>query len=347
MGTLAAMAPAAFLVHSALASGSGPGSSNTALARYTSHLAELQTVVAACQKQRNAAACDPEQVGENDHVPWPAGASAEREIDYDWLRALLSEAGRPEVAKKPSAPRIGLPGAPPVVKTPPPSVDSLLTEARQRLTADAREAEQAPAPVPDYSAQRRALAAILARREYQGVAQTTARERLLEWLANVLDAFFGGLMRFGAQMPWIGFAIRALFLAGLCVLLVWALIRIERRSRIRLIGEGTGPSLAPLARDWQLWLRDAHAMAAQGLWREAIHFLYWAAIARLESRHLWQADRARTPREYLRLLPAADPRREGLTALTRTFERTWYGGREAGSADYQSAMQAAAGLGVE
>ena len=70
-------------------------------------------------------------------------------------------------------------------------------------------------------------------------------------------------------------------------------------------------------------------MAAKGQWREAIHFLYWASIARLESRRLWPADRARTPREYLALLAGTDPRKTNLTALTRSFERTWYGGRAA------------------
>ncbi len=343
---LATLILAAFTVLPARATEANSGAS-AAIAQYTSHLAELQTLVAACQKQRNAEACDPEQVGEDDHVPWPTGVSAEREISYDWLRALLGEAGKPEVAKKPVAPQIGLPTQAPVVKTSPPTMDTLLTEARARLAADAKQAEQPPPATADCAAQRQALAAILARREYQGVTQTTPRERLLEWLANELDAFFGGLMRFGARMPWIGFAVRALFLGGLCVVLVWALIRIERRSRIRLIEDGPGLPIAPSARNWQLWLRDAHAMAAQGLWREAIHFLYWAAIARLESRHLWPTDRARTPREYLRLLPSSDPRRDGLTALTRTFERTWYGGRDAGSADYQSAMQVAAGLGLE
>jgi hypothetical protein len=88
-------------------------------------------------------------------------------------------------------------------------------------------------------------------------------------------------------------------------------------------------------------------MASQGLWREAIHFLYWAAISRLESRRLWPADRARTPREYLRLLSQADLRLASLTLLTRSFEHTWYGGRTAGSADFQAALRQAAELGVE
>lgn len=317
----------------------GPGSQNS---RCAAHLAQLQALVSTCQKQRTSPACDPAQVGSNDQVSWPP--AGEREINYDWLRALLSDAAKPEsgTASPPPATHSTA-----TARTPAPSIDTLLSEARRRLAADAQQVMQPPPRAADYSAQRKTLAAILAQRAYQGVAQTTVREHFLEWLGNVLDEILGRLMRFGARLPWIGFVLRALLLGGLCLLLIWLLIRMERRARIRLIDDGPSLPAAPSARDWQLWLRDAQAMAAQGLWREGIHFLYWAAIARLEARHLWPADRARTPREYLRLVPAADPRRAGLGALTRTFERTWYGGREAGSADYQSALRAAAELGVE
>ena len=45
--------------------------------------------------------------------------------------------------------------------------------------------------------------------------------------------------------------------------------------------------------------------------------------------------------------PGAGPRRANLTILTRSFERIWYGGGEAGSSDYQAALKLAAELGVE
>ena len=80
------------------------------------------------------------------------------------------------------------------------------------------------------------------------------------------------------------------------------------------------------------------------MWREAIHFLYWAAISRLESRRLWPADRARTPREYLALLAQEDPRRARLAALTGSFELVWYGGRAAAESDYRRAEEIAATL---
>jgi hypothetical protein len=120
---------------------------------------------------------------------------------------------------------------------------------------------------------------------------------------------------------------------------------LERRWRVRLAPDFDRPAPgAASARDWQLWLEDARNAASSGLWREAIHFLYWAAISRLESRRLWPADRARTPREYLALVAPEDPRKIGLSQLTSTFERFWYGGREAGEGDYRNAEDLASSL---
>src|SRR3569833_2828660 len=123
------------------------------------------------------------------------------------------------------------------------------------------------------------------------------------------------------------------------------MIKLERRWRVRLTPDLELPAPgAPSARDWQLWMEDARRAAAAGSWREAIHFVYWAAISRLESRRLWPADRARTPREYLALVAQEDPRKSGLSQLTNTFERYWYGGRPAEESDYMAAESLAATL---
>jgi hypothetical protein len=59
---------------------------------------------------------------------------------------------------------------------------------------------------------------------------------------------------------------------------------------------------------------------------------------------LWPADRARTPREYLALVAHEDPRKSGLSQLTSSFERFWYGGRPADEADYKNAESLATSL---
>src|SRR6202041_3508078 len=143
-----------------------------------------------------------------------------------------------------------------------------------------------------------------------------------------------------ARSAWVGRALVWGFVLGVCITLVYSLLRLERRWRVRLTPDLDRPAPgAASARDWQLWLEDARRAAASGLWREAIHFVYWASISRLESKRLWPADRARTPREYLALLAATDPRKVNLKELTRSFERTWYGGRTAQAWDFNAALE--------
>lgn len=321
------------------------GQPDANLAAYRNHLGALQAVVMDCRKQRTKDACSPSRVGPDDQVQWKSGSTvAARAIRYDWLREALDRAGKKEEPQKPD-PVPALPGA--IKPEAPVSADTLLAQAQQRLDGDMKQAGGSAAPALEHAAERQSIAKILARREYQGVSQTSAWERLQEWFENFLASIFGHLIGFGAASPWIARLLQILLIGSLCVALAWALIRIERRSRIRLIPDAQPAVHAPSARQWQLWFQDAQQMAAQGLWREAIHFLYWAAISNLESRRMWPADRARTPREYLRLFPAADPRRGNLTGLTRSFETTWYGGREAGSSDFHAALKMAEGLGVK
>ncbi len=335
---------------------------DASVAEYRQHLQDLDSVVAACQKQRaalsggqgaaqgNGAAkvnfpeCDPARIGPDDRVQWPAGAGSERrEVRYDWLRSVLGRAEKKDGAAQPT-----ILGVVPAAKNPSATVtvETLLSDARQRLQDDAKQAESPAQTNPGYAAERKSLNAILAQRAYQGVNEISARERFVEWFYNQLDKFLSSLVRLGSRAPWIVVALRVLLLAFICTALIFFLLRIEWRSRVHLIPDVVLAPDAPSAREWQLWLQDAQAMAEKGLWREAIHFLYWASIARLESRRLWPADRARTPREYLALLAGADPKKPSLTELTRKFERTWYGGREAAATDFRAALEQAAALGV-
>ncbi len=319
------------------------GRANGSVAHYQKHLAQLDAVVAACAKMRTAAACNPALIGPDDEVALAAGGGVEqRRIGYDWLRALLARAGGKGAKSQPNTGPVPAP----VVKTRILEMGELLNLARQRLAEDAQEAAAPPAG-PSYASQRAALKTILAQREFRAVGEETARERFVEWLDAALNEMLGRLVRLGEREPWIAVAFRALFLGGVCLGLVWALVRVERRARIRLVPDAPPAAGTQRLREWQLWLKDARAMAATNHWREAIHFVYWAAVARLESQHLWPADRARTPREVVRLLAGGDPRRQSLAALTSSFERTWYGGNAADAADYETALVLAAALGVE
>jgi hypothetical protein len=326
---------------------SSSGWHDVSLPDYRKHLQALGSIVKACAEARDVKTCNPALAGQDDRVLIRNGSNPEwRPVRYDWLRALLQRAQKKD---SPSAAK-AITGAKPPTSVAsalprPPTTAELLQSAEKRLVADAAQAESPATSEPGHTSQRAALEQVLAGREFRGLSRTSPTQTLAEKIDNWLNSLFAGAAQLGARAPWLGHAVVIGFFILVCVGLVWGLLQMERRWRIRLTPEKMVPVAdAPSTRDWQLWLDDARKAAATGLWREAIHFVYWAAISRLESRRLWPSDRARTPREYLTLLAIEDPRRAGLTALTRSFERTWYGGRPAGESDYRSAEKLANAL---
>jgi hypothetical protein len=323
------------------------------LAEYRQHLVELNAVVALCAQARDAKSCDPALVGLDDSVPH--GNAERRLMRYDWLRALLAQAREKDEApanvqnktanNAPPKPASGANLEEPT-RPPKPTTSQLLLSAEARLTQQIAQSDAAaPTAAPDHALQRAAMKQVLAGRDFRNLEAPTARDAALEKLGEWLNRLFAGAAKLRASAAWVGEALVWGFILAVCVGLAWGLLQMERRWRVRLVPESDGPAAgAASARDWQLWLNDARHAAKLGEWRAGIHSLYWAVIARLESRRLWPADRARTPREYLALVAAEDPRCAGLAQLTGSFERVWYGGRAAAEGDYRKAEELADGL---
>jgi hypothetical protein len=313
---------------------------------YRKHLTALTMLVDACARARDLKNCDPLLVGPDDRVPLGNAANAEKRlVRYGWLRVLFSRAEEPDEAV--AAPdqgakkNAGQADAQPAPLT----TSQLLQFAKERLAVDLVQAEAAIGAAPAYAPERNAMKQVLAGRDFRNLEQPTVRDSMLEKFGNWLNRLFESATRLRARSAWIGRLIVWGFILAVCVALIWGLLQMERRWRVRLLPEERGPAPgAASARNWQLWLDDARCAAGAGRWREAIHFVYWAAISRLEARRLWPADRARTPREYLALVAPEDPRRAGLASLTGSFELTWYGGRAAGEAEYRRAEEIATAL---
>jgi hypothetical protein len=314
---------------------------------YRRHLAELETLLEACAKGRDVKSCDPALVGPDDRISLAVAARTEpRLIRYEWLRAVFLQAGTPdEPAKKPGDPKQVARQAHGIGGDELPT-SALLKGAKARLEEDVAQSQAPVALPPDHAKERAVMREVLAGAEFRGLQEQTVKDSVLEKFARWLNHLFASAAALKARSAWIGRVIVWAFIIGVCVALVYGLLRLERRWRVRLSpDEDLRPAPgAASARDWRLWLEDARRAAGAGQWREAIHFLYWAAICRLESRRLWPADRARTPREYLALVAPEDPRKAGLLQLTGTFERFWYGGRTAGESDYHAAETVATAL---
>lgn len=186
---------------------------------------------------------------------------------------------------------------------------------------------------------------ILARREFRKAHGPSwfaiLQQKILHWLAD----FFSRHPLYGrGATDFLHLVVYASVAAAFIMFVIWLKKRFDRPQE-NLTREII--PFAPSAKGWPNWLAEARASAQQGDWRNAIHLVYWAAISFLEAGGAWKPDRARTPREYLRILGSRKPQYPILSALTRKFEVVWYGSRDVQEADFSEALQQLEKLGCK
>ena len=220
---------------------------------YRQHLQALTTIVEACAKARDTKACDPGLVGPDDRIPVTqpgstSPASERRLIRYGWLRVLLSKAqdkdAVPEV--KPAAPQPAKPDVNPATgPTTEPTTENirpikrttsqLLEDAETRLANDLAQTDHAPEPLPSNTSERAVMKQVLAGRDFRGLQDPTARDSILEKIGGWINKLFENASSLTAKAAWLGRVIVWGFIVAVCVALVWGLIQLERRWRIRLV----------------------------------------------------------------------------------------------------------------
>lgn len=189
----------------------------------------------------------------------------------------------------------------------------------------------------DLTAERSKLGEILSRNEFKKVQGPSAKDaflaRIYRWLSRILSKL---IVRGSSSFDLMRLLIYLFVGAAVTLLLVWTIRRL-RRPQEQLLPREIVP-FAPSSRGWRTWLAEARALAQQQDWRNAIHLAYWAGISYLEEHGAWKPNRARTPREYLRLIGTRAAQYPVLAALTRKLETVWYGYGNASEADYQEAL---------
>jgi hypothetical protein len=184
------------------------------------------------------------------------------------------------------------------------------------------------------------LQEVLARPEFAGRRSATwiklLKEQVSQWLLRFWQRMGGerlGRRSTAIALAWIA-ALAALFV--LSWWLVSILVRTSPGSRLHLLPAQSRRLSA------RAWAQQAVSAADP---REAARCAYHAAVRRLEEEGAWRVDDARTPREYLRLLPSGHGRRTILTDMTYRFEQIWYGGRTATADDMQHVIAGLKDLG--
>ena len=294
---------------------------SSSMTQYHLHLQRLQFALAACASGRSRQTCDATLVGPDDSVQFSGDET--RLVSYAWLREVFARARTRPADTEADA-----------------QTTRLLRDAAQRLAEEAApEGPAAGASSTQLQQAHATLQDVLADRQFPPAPQPGVFARARDWLLNWLAEHLLGLAAYSSRSRWIPWAVMGAALALAAAALFWWL---RRGLRMHAAGasRGMAADLPAAAPDWQRWLAEADTLAESGRWRDGIHSVYWAAIARLESRGLWRTDRSRTPREYLGLLPSRGARSDSLAQLTRTFERTWYGEQPAGEAQYRAARAA-------
>jgi hypothetical protein len=210
------------------------------------------------------------------------------------------------------------------------------TAIRTRLWSLRSDLDGFERPAAEAAARRADLNLILARPEFRDVSGPGWTDRLKQRLLSFLLHNLGRLFR-SVAIPTISkYFVYALMGAALAFLGYFAYRTLVSDNHFETV---VPTDLTVSAKEWAIWLQEARASAARNEWREAIHLAYWAGISFLERQGTWKPDRARTPREYLRLLSIASEHRETLVALTRIFELAWYAKRDASEGTFSQALQ--------
>lgn len=218
------------------------------------------------------------------------------------------------------------------LKSGPTAKPTILSQLAARIKTLQDEADNFERSNPGDPVARDRLNQILSAREFRRVRGPTEwellQQRIGAWLDKKLSKLFPkvpDINQAGQIFVWV------MIVIACSVMAVW----LYRVSRERLLDRPREilPFL-PSARSWRVWLAEAREKAGAGQWRDAIRLGFWAAVSRLESEGVWRPDKARTPREYLKEIPAGSEDKLAFAAVTRTFEAAWYGGRPASAGDF-------------
>ncbi|HET7437800.1 MAG TPA: DUF4129 domain-containing protein [Thermoanaerobaculia bacterium] len=156
-------------------------------------------------------------------------------------------------------------------------------------------------------------------------------EKIVDWILDFLPNRHADKPGATSGLRWMVGALVALIVIVIAVL-AFEVIRRSRAAKPEVIETseplGSTRDEDPLSRGVNEWERYAAQLAAAGRIREAIRAWYHAVLVTLYAAGILHFRKGRTNWEYIAALAPSLPWRAEFIALTRRFEREWYGADE-------------------
>jgi hypothetical protein len=220
-----------------------------------------------------------------------------------------------------------------------------LAERLKSLRGEAERAKDMNAEVNRADAKAR-LQQILKQREFNQVKGSSwwseMWDQVSRWIDWLLDHTLGRLLGNGTARTVVLYTIIGAVFLFAAVWLVRGMRTLARTDALSV------SAVFPPGKHWRDWAREASAAASRGDYRAALHSAYWAGVYRMAELGAWKLDRARTPREYLRIIgeqAQTEPVPQNLAgsatalkSLTHGMEASWYGFNPATVEDFENAV---------
>jgi len=174
----------------------------------------------------------------------------------------------------------------------------------------------------------------------------------IDWLGRVLKPvgrFFSWLSSLMPDAPYariLLWTVIAIAAAAVIWLIVerfrhgeWRMPRLRRARQVAVAAE-VEEEWAPDAAPAREWLAEADALAARGLFAEAVHHLLFRSIEDIARRRPQLVRPALTSRELSAAAAVPRQARDLFAGIARTVEKSLFGGRAVSAADWRSARAA-------
>jgi hypothetical protein len=195
------------------------------------------------------------------------------------------------------------------------------------------------APITDPAQASERYHAVLARSPFQEVAEPPVNTRIEDWLSQwfkSLGARFGEF-KYANRMPAFESLLMTLLVVFAISILLYIMLRLtRRRGRMELEADDeiAGQRTFRPSEDYD---REIVAALGAGDWHAAYLAAWRQFLSRLENRHLVEADRTRTNREYLAQLAGKSLPGSALAlldGLVNSYDRFIYGRQPLAETDW-------------